>query len=349
MIQWFIDKNNKVPLYLQIKDLIKYYISTGAIRADHQLPAVNVLAKELKINFETVRKAYKELERDGLLSMKRGQGTRVVLHNTPTAPVRSAFNGAALGVEVLSGEYGLLEATKSALRKHLRQGMSLEEARKIVEQAFHEVSESAKQEIIFTECNTLQVKEISQLLKDYLNRPIKPVLIKDLKEELQNASPEGGPAPTIITTGFHVNEVREKARNLPVNIHVLVMNMSLNTRRKLDALGKDARLGFICRDQESAILYKDVLKVELDNPKLNLTCAILAETSKVRSLLKSVDALIVSPPVYEEIKGIAPAKLPVFNVFDRVDPMALKIIKDLIQADEDQAAGRLASLSHAGK
>ena len=53
--------NNKVPLYLQLKDLIKYYISTGAIQADHQLPAVNALAKELGINFETVRKAYKEL------------------------------------------------------------------------------------------------------------------------------------------------------------------------------------------------------------------------------------------------------------------------------------------------
>ncbi len=344
MIQWFIDKNNKVPLYLQIKDLIKYYISTGAIQADQQLPAVNTLAKELKINFETVRKAYKELERDGLLSMKRGHGTHVVLHNASPTPVRSAVSGEALSVED-----GLLEATKSALKKHLRQGSSLEEARKVVEQAFHEVSEGAKEGIIFTECNTLQIKEISQLLKDYLNRPVKPVLIKDLKEELQKASPEAGPALTIITTGFHVNEVREQARNLPVNIHVLVTNMSLQTRRKLDALGKDARFGFICRDQESISLYKDVLKVELDNPKLNLTCAIPAEKSKVRSLLKSVDALLVSPPVYEEIKGIAPAQLPVFNVFDRVDPMGLKIIKDSILADDDQAAARLASLSYAGK
>ena len=60
-IKWFLDKKNKIPLYLQIKDLIKYYISTGVIQDNAVLPGVNMLAKELEINFETVRKAYKEL------------------------------------------------------------------------------------------------------------------------------------------------------------------------------------------------------------------------------------------------------------------------------------------------
>ncbi len=338
MIQWFVDTNNKVPLYLQLKDLIKYYISTGAIQADHQLPAVNTLAKELGVNFETVRKAYKELEKDGLLSMKRGQGTHVLLSNIPPAPVKSAA----------IVEEGLLDATKRIINRHLQQGMSLEEAQKIMMQAFDEVSAAGAQpEIIFTECNTLQVKEISQLLKSYLGRPIKPVLLKDLRDELQNISPEASRPLTVVTTGFHVNEVRETTRNLPVNIHVLLTNMSLETRRKLDAFGKNARFGFICRDEESIALYKDVLKVELDNSQLDLTCATAAEKSKVTALLKSADVLLVSPPVYEEIKRIAPPELPIFNVFDRVDPMALKIIKDSILAGDEQTAGQIASQSYA--
>ncbi|MGH9942705.1 MAG: GntR family transcriptional regulator [Pyrinomonadaceae bacterium] len=334
MIQWFVDKSNKVPLYLQLKDLIKYYISTGAIQADHQLPGVNALAKELGVNFETVRKAYKELEREGLLSMKRGQGTHVLLRNVPAAPLRSAA-----GIEG-----GLLDAAKRIINRHLQQGMSLEEAQKIIEQAFDEVAaEGTLSEIIFTECNTLQVKEISQLLKNYLDRPIRPVLLKDLRAELQNISPDASRPLTIVTTGFHVNEIRETTRNLPVNIHVLLTNMSLETRRKLDAFGKNARFGFICRDEESIALYKDVLKVELDNPQLDLTCATSAEKSKVAALLKSADALLVSPPVYEEIKRIAPPELPIFNVFDRVDPMALKIIKDSILAGDGPLAGRVAA------
>lgn len=334
MIQWFIDKNNKVPLYLQLKDLIKYYISTGAIQADHQLPALNALAKDLGINFETVRKAYKELEKEGLLSMKRGHGTYVILHNVPQGPAKTSR----------SAEDGLLGMAKSTIRRYLQQGTSLEEAKRIIGQALEEVSaDRPEQEIIFTECNTLQIKEISELLKSYLDRPIKPVLIKDLKKEMQKVSADIGQPRNIITTGFHIDEVRTTTRNTAVSIHVLITQMSSETRRKLDAFGKKARFGFICRDEESILFYKDVLKVELDNPKLALNCAISSEKSKVKAMFKSVDVLLVSPPVYEEIKSIAPAKLPVFNLFEQVAPMSLKIIKDSILAAEGQSGGRLAS------
>jgi hypothetical protein len=43
---------------------------------------------------------------------------------------------------------------------------------------------------------------------------------------------------------------------------------------------------------------------------------------------KTADLLLVSPPVYEEVRKAAPSKLPVFNIFDRVDPMSLRVIKD---------------------
>ncbi len=56
-----LDKPQRFRFGIYAQASIKYYISTGAIQADHQLPAVNALAKELGINFETVRKAYKEL------------------------------------------------------------------------------------------------------------------------------------------------------------------------------------------------------------------------------------------------------------------------------------------------
>ena len=79
MIKWYLDKESKIPLYLQLKEQIKYHISTGGLQDNEQLPAVNKLAKELSINFETVRKAYKELEKEGLISMQRAKGTLVTL------------------------------------------------------------------------------------------------------------------------------------------------------------------------------------------------------------------------------------------------------------------------------
>ena len=86
MIKWFVDRENKVPLYLQLKDLIKYYISTGAIQDNDQLPGVVKLAEELGVNFDTIRKAYKELEREELISMIRGKGTFATLHKKASMP-----------------------------------------------------------------------------------------------------------------------------------------------------------------------------------------------------------------------------------------------------------------------
>jgi hypothetical protein len=49
---------------------------------------------------------------------------------------------------------------------------------------------------------------------------------------------------------------------------------------------------------------------------------------------KSRTSCLVSPPVYEEVRKAAPSKLPVFNVFDRVDPMSLRVIKDRLNSQK---------------
>jgi hypothetical protein len=60
----------------------------------------------------------------------------------------------------------------------------------------------------------------------------------------------------------------------------------------------------------------------------------LAEKEQVRKLYKTAALLLVSPPVYEEVRKSAPAKLPVVNVFDRVDPMSLRVIKDRLSSQK---------------
>jgi GntR family transcriptional regulator len=323
-----------VPLYLQLKDQIEYYISTGTIQTDYQLPPVTTLARDLGINFETVRKAYKELERYGLISMKRGQGSFITLPNGPLSPSYSKTNEKSHW----DGDDELREEAKSLIRRCMKNSMSAAEVKNMVAVAVDEVAKEGSQpSVIFTECNQLQVGEISQILIRHLNLNVKPILLHDLKEELSALSPKEFHTLTVITTGFHINEVRDVIGELPIDVDVLIMNMSQETRRRLDALGKNGKIGFICRDQESALLYKDLLKMELDNSDLELTTCTIAETETVKEMIDSVDMLLVSPPVYEEIKRQAPPDLPVSNVFDRVDAMSLKVIKDRILGSNGHA------------
>ena len=63
-----------VPLYLQLIEQVKHAIETGAIRADEQLPSVRQMAEKLVINPNTVARAYRELENEGIIELKHGSG-----------------------------------------------------------------------------------------------------------------------------------------------------------------------------------------------------------------------------------------------------------------------------------
>lgn len=318
MTKWFIEKDNKIPLYLQLKDLIKYYISTGVIKDHQQLPGVNELARKLDINFDTVRKAYKELEKEGLVSMKRGTGTFVNLRDVSLPEISNESRP----------ELDPMESARLLVRRLLRQGKTLAEVKKLLAQVISEVSRDAgRQYLIFTECNRLQVDEISAILKEQLNLKVRPVLLSELESALFSLEKSEGDLLGIVTTGFHVNEVQSVLGDRPIAVHMLVTNMSPDTRHSLDEYRDGARFGFICRDQKSVPFYTDLLRAELGGD-IDLRCSVLSDRARVRSILESVDVLLVTPPVYDEVRAMVTPDKPVFNVFDRVDPMSLKMLKD---------------------
>jgi GntR family transcriptional regulator len=72
-----LDSADSRPLYTQIMDGIRRSIVLGTWRADEPLPSVRQLASELRVNPNTVQQAYRELERDGVVYVLRGQGTFV--------------------------------------------------------------------------------------------------------------------------------------------------------------------------------------------------------------------------------------------------------------------------------
>jgi len=66
-----------VPIYLQLMEQVKHSIETGALRPGEQLPGIRPLAEELVINPNTVAKAYRELEHEGIIEIRHGAGAFV--------------------------------------------------------------------------------------------------------------------------------------------------------------------------------------------------------------------------------------------------------------------------------
>src|SRR5213594_2449170 len=66
-----------VPIYLQLMEQVKHAVETGALRTGEQLPGIRPLAEQLVINPNTVAKAYRELEHEGVIELRHGAGAFV--------------------------------------------------------------------------------------------------------------------------------------------------------------------------------------------------------------------------------------------------------------------------------
>ena len=93
-----------VPIYLQLIERVKHAIATGALRPGEQLPGIRPLAEELVVNPNTVAKAYRELEHEGVIELRQGAGA-FVSENAPSKKdaekVRAAQAAVAATVDKL--------------------------------------------------------------------------------------------------------------------------------------------------------------------------------------------------------------------------------------------------------
>ncbi len=72
-----IDPKSPVPIYRQITDQIRRSVAGGLLAPGDRLPSVRELAARIIVNPNTVAKVYRDLERDGLLETRRGDGTYI--------------------------------------------------------------------------------------------------------------------------------------------------------------------------------------------------------------------------------------------------------------------------------
>ena len=81
-----IDFNTPTPVYRLIADAMRHLLVSGDLQAGDQVPTVRQLATDLGVNFNTVAQAYRILEDEGWLDLKRRRGAVVLDRRKPAAP-----------------------------------------------------------------------------------------------------------------------------------------------------------------------------------------------------------------------------------------------------------------------
>ncbi len=84
-----IDPTMSVPIYKQIADYIRQTVAAGVYRPGEMIPSLRALALQLKVNPNTVQRAYEQLEREGLVRSRKGLGMFVTQQGAKTAQTKS--------------------------------------------------------------------------------------------------------------------------------------------------------------------------------------------------------------------------------------------------------------------
>lgn len=106
-----LDFRSHIPIYAQIVERVKHLIATEVIQAGDQLPTVRQLATDLRVNFNTIARAYRLLDEAGVLSTQQGRGTYVLEAMPPARAQRLR-------------ESALEELTRSFLEEAARMGFA---------------------------------------------------------------------------------------------------------------------------------------------------------------------------------------------------------------------------------
>jgi GntR family transcriptional regulator len=119
-----LDASDSRPIYVQIMDEIRRGLLRGTLRPEDPLPSVRELASGLRINPRTVLQAYAGLEREGVVYVRRGQGTFVSADIRPDEQERPRL---------------AKEVARRALAEAQRSGLSLDD----LLNAFQELGETS--------------------------------------------------------------------------------------------------------------------------------------------------------------------------------------------------------------
>ena len=126
-LEFSLDFRSGVPIYVQLVEQVQQLVISGKLKPGDQLPTVRQLASELRVNFNTIARAYRMLDEAGMISTQQGRGTYILDQSGDGLKDR-------LKSETIDAQ------TTRFLTELLRQGYSLNEIKKFINQQIEDWS-----------------------------------------------------------------------------------------------------------------------------------------------------------------------------------------------------------------
>lgn len=284
-----IDRQNGIPIYIQLKNQIKKMIEKGILVKGDKLPPERELAEKLKISRNRVSTAYKELEAEKVLYSQQGKGTFVA--------------GKITGVREASRKDKLLKIIDLAMEEAISLGFSLDDFLTIAYVRAREKEEMmSKIRVAFIECNKEQLSVLIEAADLDHNVASIPVLVEDLEKDPARIRRVLEKAEIIVTTPFHLYEVEQFVAGMKKQIIDMTVEPVISTIVELARIEQNKSLGLICQSENFAReVKKSLVKMGLNNLGIKYTTD---KGSALEDFVAQYDILITSPPRYKEVRAV---------------------------------------------
>lgn len=214
-----IDKDSKEPLYCQIAEWLEGQIASGELREQERLPSEREMSEMSGASRDTVKRAYRELERRGCIYTGKGSGSYVQKKDLQ-AKRRMAERIAVHAVKQLQD---------AGLTRH-------ETERAFLELMWERQSESEKLQVAWVDCSAEMLEDMAKEIEKDCNVRVTPFLLEEMEadpEPLMNRSFD-----LIATTINHIDDLQkvfiEKTGHLPmIAMEKLVLTISRMTVSQL--------------------------------------------------------------------------------------------------------------------
>ena len=130
-LDFVLDFRSGVPIYVQIVEQVQQLVVSGKLKPGDQLPTVRQLASELRVNFNTIARAYRMLDEAGLISTQQGRGTYLL--DAPAKELSDLLKQETLEIQ-----------TEKFLDELARQGFSQSEIQEMFDRKLADFSQLQK-------------------------------------------------------------------------------------------------------------------------------------------------------------------------------------------------------------
>jgi len=305
-----VDRDGELPIYLQLKKQIEQLIRTGYWREGMRIPTERDLANALGISRNTVSMAYRELEAQGFVTSRQGRGTFIL----------SGISKNEDGAERLK------RAIESCIDEALFVGLGLDDFLAMVHQRVEERRELLGHvKAAFVECNKEQLDYFAKQLELGSGVKIVPLLFPELKRDMVNARAVLGSMDVIVTTFFHLDEVREMASGTGVDVLGIALDPLLETMVRIARIGDGKRVGLVCSSKDFAERVMKSLSQSGISTAFEYT--ITKDRQELEKFVRPLHVVITSPGRKKEVEACASPGAEIIEFIYRPDAGSINLLK----------------------